>query len=43
MTKIDSAEPSTRAQAEGLVAGPNMFKTLENSSFDIVLRLCSGP
>jgi allophanate hydrolase subunit 2 len=29
MTKIDSAEPSTRAQAEGLVAGRNMFRKLE--------------
>jgi hypothetical protein len=36
MTKIDSAEPSTRAQAEGLVAGPNEFRKLENSNFDIV-------
>jgi hypothetical protein len=36
MTKIDSTEPSTRAQAEGLVAGANMFRELENLNFDIV-------
>jgi hypothetical protein len=36
MTKIDSAEPSTRAQAEGLVAGRNMFRKLENLNFVIV-------
>jgi len=43
MTKIDSAEPSTRAQAEGLVAGQNMFRKFENLNFvivsDFVLRI----
>ncbi len=36
MTKIGSAEPTTRAQAGGLVIGQNMFRKLENLDFVIV-------
>jgi hypothetical protein len=35
MTKIDSAEPSTRAQVEGLVVSLNIFRKLEHLNFDI--------
>jgi hypothetical protein len=42
MTKTDSAGPSTRAQAEGLVAGQNMFRKLENLNF-VIVSACDEP
>ncbi len=36
MTKIDSAEPLTRDQAEVLVVSLNIFRKLENLNFDIL-------